>query len=143
MVLVNYNNPANAVLQIFDEADLVFILGVFSDESGFWIGKASLRSWRQLALDQLEEDEEETKHNNSKVNGEKSSSAGFKGTETCRFCLWLLLQSFICLFSFFFFLLADGVKGDNEEGDGEEMKNFNEDILCYHGLFSLWIKLKN
>uniref|UniRef100_A0A673FVS7 Ubiquitin carboxyl-terminal hydrolase 48 n=1 Tax=Sinocyclocheilus rhinocerous TaxID=307959 RepID=A0A673FVS7_9TELE len=69
-----------------------------SDESGFWIGKASLRSWRQLALDQLEEDEEETKHNNSKVNGEKSS-----------------------------------IKGDNEDGDGEEMKNFNEDILCYHG----------
>ncbi|KTG32657.1 hypothetical protein cypCar_00018321 [Cyprinus carpio] len=77
-----------------------------SDESGFWIGKASLRSWRQLALDQLEEDEEETKHNNSKVNGEKSSSAGAK---------------------------ADGVKGDNEDRDGEEMKNFNEDILCYHG----------
>uniref|UniRef100_A0A8C1VWP7 Ubiquitin carboxyl-terminal hydrolase 48 n=1 Tax=Cyprinus carpio TaxID=7962 RepID=A0A8C1VWP7_CYPCA len=71
-----------------------------SDESGFWIGKASLRSWRQLALDQLEEDEEETKHNNSKVNGEKST---------------------------------DGVKGDNEDRDGEEMKNFNEDILCYHG----------
>lgn len=40
------------------------------------------------------------------------------------------------------FLLADGVKGDNEDRDGEEMKNFNEDILCYHGLFSLWIKLK-
>uniref|UniRef100_A0A8C1R4L2 Ubiquitin carboxyl-terminal hydrolase 48 n=2 Tax=Cyprinus carpio TaxID=7962 RepID=A0A8C1R4L2_CYPCA len=77
-----------------------------SEESGFWIGKASLRSWRQLALDQLEEDEEETKHNNSKINGEKSSSAGAK---------------------------ADGVKGDNEDRDGEEMKNFNEDILCYHG----------
>uniref|UniRef100_A0A673HNW0 Ubiquitin carboxyl-terminal hydrolase 48 n=1 Tax=Sinocyclocheilus rhinocerous TaxID=307959 RepID=A0A673HNW0_9TELE len=72
-----------------------------SDESGFWIGKASLRSWRQLALDQLEEDEEETKPNNSKVNGERS------------------------------------IKGDNEEGDGEEMKNFNEDILCYHGGLSI------
>lgn len=72
----------------------MFILGVFSDESGFWIGKASLRSWRQLALDQLEEDEEETKHINSKVNGEKSSSAGSKGTETCRCPLWLLLLSF-------------------------------------------------
>uniref|UniRef100_A0A671TAH7 Ubiquitin carboxyl-terminal hydrolase 48 n=1 Tax=Sinocyclocheilus anshuiensis TaxID=1608454 RepID=A0A671TAH7_9TELE len=72
-----------------------------SDESGFWIGKASLRSWRQLALDQLEEDEEETKPNNSKVNGERSSSAGSK------------------------------------EGDGEEMKNFNEDILCYHGGLSI------
>lgn len=81
-----------------------------SDESGFWIGKASLRSWRQLALNQLEEDEEETKHINSKVNGEKSSSAGSK---------------------------ADGVKGENEEGGGEEMKNFNEDILCYHGGLSI------
>uniref|UniRef100_A0A671T6V9 Ubiquitin carboxyl-terminal hydrolase 48 n=1 Tax=Sinocyclocheilus anshuiensis TaxID=1608454 RepID=A0A671T6V9_9TELE len=49
-----------------------------SDESGFWIGKASLRSWRQLALDQLEEDEEETKPNNSKVNGERSTD-GVKG----------------------------------------------------------------
>ncbi|KAI2659049.1 Ubiquitin carboxyl-terminal hydrolase 48 [Labeo rohita] len=72
--------------------------------------EASLRGWRQLALDQLEEDEEEMKHNNSKVNGEKSSSAGTK---------------------------ADGVKGDNEDGDGEEMKNFNEDILCYHGGLSI------
>uniref|UniRef100_A0A8C1VV87 Ubiquitin carboxyl-terminal hydrolase 48 n=1 Tax=Cyprinus carpio TaxID=7962 RepID=A0A8C1VV87_CYPCA len=64
-----------------------------SEESGFWIGKASLRSWRQLALDQLEEDEEETKHNST--------------------------------------------DGDNEERDGEEMKNFNEDILCYHGGLSI------
>uniref|UniRef100_A0A8C9U876 Ubiquitin carboxyl-terminal hydrolase 48 n=1 Tax=Scleropages formosus TaxID=113540 RepID=A0A8C9U876_SCLFO len=37
---------------------------------GFWVGKASLRSWRQLALEQLEEDEEETKHTNGKTNGE-------------------------------------------------------------------------
>ncbi|XP_067243976.1 ubiquitin carboxyl-terminal hydrolase 48 isoform X1 [Chanodichthys erythropterus] len=80
-----------------------------SDELGFWIGKASLRSWRQLALDQLEEDEEETKHNNSKINGEKSSSPGAK---------------------------VDGVKGDDDR-DGEEMKNFNEDILCYHGGLSI------
>ncbi|XP_055040439.1 ubiquitin carboxyl-terminal hydrolase 48 isoform X1 [Misgurnus anguillicaudatus] len=86
-------------------------VGMLSDEPGFWIGKASLRSWRQLALDQLEEDEEKTKHNNSKVNGEKSSSPGAK---------------------------ADGGKGDSEEGDvSEEMKNFNEDILCYHGGLSI------
>ncbi|XP_013885848.1 ubiquitin carboxyl-terminal hydrolase 48 isoform X1 [Austrofundulus limnaeus] len=37
---------------------------------GFWVSKASLRSWRQLALDQLEEDEIETQHNNSKTNGQ-------------------------------------------------------------------------
>lgn len=67
-------------VKMIDKAESVYILGLFSEESGFWIGKASLRSWRQLALDQLEEDEEETKHNNSKINGEKSSP-GTKGTE--------------------------------------------------------------
>lgn len=76
---------------MFDEADLVSVLGVFSDELGFWIGKASLRSWRQLALDQLEEDEEETKHSNSKINGEKSSSPGAKGMEAYRWSFCLLL----------------------------------------------------
>uniref|UniRef100_A0A671W659 Ubiquitin carboxyl-terminal hydrolase 48 n=1 Tax=Sparus aurata TaxID=8175 RepID=A0A671W659_SPAAU len=37
---------------------------------GYWVGKASLRSWRQLALDQLEEDEHETKHSNGQTNGQ-------------------------------------------------------------------------
>lgn len=50
----------------------------FSNEQGFWIGKASLRQWRQLALEQLEEEEEETKHNDCKTNGENSTGA--KGT---------------------------------------------------------------
>lgn len=36
----------------------------------FWVGKASLRSWRQLALDQLEEEEQGTKHNNIQTNGQ-------------------------------------------------------------------------
>lgn len=36
----------------------------------FWVGKASLRSWRQLALDQLEEDEQGIKHNNIQTNGQ-------------------------------------------------------------------------
>lgn len=44
----------------------------FSGEQGFWIGKASLRQWRQLALEQLEE-EEETKHSDCKTNGENST----------------------------------------------------------------------
>lgn len=46
----------------------------FSSEQGFWIGKASLRQWRQLALEQLEEEEEETKHSDCKTNGENSTS---------------------------------------------------------------------
>lgn len=37
---------------------------------GYWVGKASLRSWRQLALEQLEEDEHETKHSNGQTNGQ-------------------------------------------------------------------------
>uniref|UniRef100_A0A7N6AIF6 Ubiquitin carboxyl-terminal hydrolase 48 n=1 Tax=Anabas testudineus TaxID=64144 RepID=A0A7N6AIF6_ANATE len=36
---------------------------------GYWVGKVSLRSWRQLALEQLEEDEHETKHSNGQTNG--------------------------------------------------------------------------
>uniref|UniRef100_A0A4W6BWW3 Ubiquitin carboxyl-terminal hydrolase 48 n=1 Tax=Lates calcarifer TaxID=8187 RepID=A0A4W6BWW3_LATCA len=55
---------------------------------GYWVGKASLRSWRQLALEQLEEDEHETKHNLS-------------------------------------------------EGNEDEMKTFNEDIVCSHGGLSI------
>lgn len=33
------------------------------------MGKASLRSWKQLAMDQLEEDEHDTKHN-GQTNGQ-------------------------------------------------------------------------
>uniref|UniRef100_A0A8C4XRF1 Ubiquitin carboxyl-terminal hydrolase 48 n=1 Tax=Falco tinnunculus TaxID=100819 RepID=A0A8C4XRF1_FALTI len=36
---------------------------------GFWVGKASLRSWRQLALEQLNEQDEDTEHSNGKMNG--------------------------------------------------------------------------
>uniref|UniRef100_A0A3P9Q730 Ubiquitin carboxyl-terminal hydrolase 48 n=1 Tax=Poecilia reticulata TaxID=8081 RepID=A0A3P9Q730_POERE len=37
---------------------------------GYWVGKTSLRSWRQLALEQLEEDEQESKHSNGQTNGQ-------------------------------------------------------------------------
>ncbi|KAL7837137.1 hypothetical protein SRHO_G00268480 [Serrasalmus rhombeus] len=77
-----------------------------SGDEGFWVGKASLRQWRQLALEQLEEEEEETKHTNCKTNGEKPTSATTK----------------------------DGLK---EDGDVDEMKTFNEDILCCHGGLSI------
>ncbi|XP_066546567.1 ubiquitin carboxyl-terminal hydrolase 48 isoform X3 [Amia ocellicauda] len=71
---------------------------------GFWIGKASLRSWRQLALEQLEEEEEETKHTNGKTNGQGPEVLGAK----------------------------DGSVPESKE-DREENLNFNEDILCPHG----------
>uniref|UniRef100_A0A674BXK2 Ubiquitin carboxyl-terminal hydrolase 48 n=1 Tax=Salmo trutta TaxID=8032 RepID=A0A674BXK2_SALTR len=68
-----------------------------SDE-GYWVGKTSLRSWRQLALEQLDEDEEETKHIDGKSNGEGPAIT---------------------------------------DEDEEEMKTFNEDILCRHGGLSI------
>uniref|UniRef100_A0A671W7C8 Ubiquitin carboxyl-terminal hydrolase 48 n=1 Tax=Sparus aurata TaxID=8175 RepID=A0A671W7C8_SPAAU len=65
---------------------------------GYWVGKASLRSWRQLALDQLEEDEHETKHSNGQTNGQ--------GPHT---------------------------NNKLSEGNEDDMKTFNEDIVCCHG----------
>uniref|UniRef100_A0A8D3DLY1 Ubiquitin carboxyl-terminal hydrolase 48 n=1 Tax=Scophthalmus maximus TaxID=52904 RepID=A0A8D3DLY1_SCOMX len=59
---------------------------------GYWVGKASLRSWRQLALEQLEEDEHGTKYN--------------FGSEL-------------------------------SEGNEDDMKTFNEDIVCTHGGLSI------
>uniref|UniRef100_A0A8C9YXK0 ubiquitinyl hydrolase 1 n=1 Tax=Sander lucioperca TaxID=283035 RepID=A0A8C9YXK0_SANLU len=69
---------------------------------GYWVSKSSLRSWRQLALEQLEEDEHETKHNNGQINGQgpHNNSKGRKGNE-------------------------------------DEMKTFNEDIVCCHGGLSI------
>ncbi|XP_075461958.1 ubiquitin carboxyl-terminal hydrolase 48 isoform X1 [Ascaphus truei] len=42
---------------------------VNSDE-GFWVGKSSLRSWRQLAIEQLHQQEVEFDESNGKVNGD-------------------------------------------------------------------------
>ncbi|XP_075869327.1 ubiquitin carboxyl-terminal hydrolase 48 isoform X1 [Nelusetta ayraudi] len=78
----------------------------FSGE-GYWVGKASLRSWRQLALDQLEEDEHETKHSNGQTNGQGPH------TDSKEFGAELL------------------------EGQEDEMKTFNEDIICTHGGLSI------
>uniref|UniRef100_A0A672YF54 Ubiquitin carboxyl-terminal hydrolase 48 n=1 Tax=Sphaeramia orbicularis TaxID=375764 RepID=A0A672YF54_9TELE len=68
---------------------------------GYWVGKASLRSWRQLALEQLEEDEHKTKHSNGETNGQGPHS------------------------------------NSSKEGNEEEMKTFNEDIVCSHGGLSI------
>uniref|UniRef100_A0A671W7C3 Ubiquitin carboxyl-terminal hydrolase 48 n=1 Tax=Sparus aurata TaxID=8175 RepID=A0A671W7C3_SPAAU len=69
---------------------------------GYWVGKASLRSWRQLALDQLEEDEHETKHSNGQTNGQ--------GPHT---------------------------NNKLSEGNEDDMKTFNEDIVCCHESLSI------
>ncbi|XP_011473515.1 ubiquitin carboxyl-terminal hydrolase 48 isoform X1 [Oryzias latipes] len=75
---------------------------------GYWVGKASLRSWRQLALEQLEEDEHEGKHSDSQTNGQGPHTNNIK-----EFC------------------------SDLSGGTEEEMKTFNEDILCSHGGLSI------
>ncbi|XP_031424419.1 ubiquitin carboxyl-terminal hydrolase 48 isoform X2 [Clupea harengus] len=72
---------------------------------GLWVGKLSLRIWRQLALEQLEDDEEHTKHGDHKTNGDRSNITRSKGAKTI----------------------------DGEDVDTEGMKIFNEDILCPHG----------
>uniref|UniRef100_H3BXY1 Ubiquitin carboxyl-terminal hydrolase 48 n=1 Tax=Tetraodon nigroviridis TaxID=99883 RepID=H3BXY1_TETNG len=73
----------------------------------FWVGKASLRSWRQLALDQLEEDEQGIKHNNVQTNGQgPHTNSKESGPEL-------------------------------SEGNEDEMKTFNEDIVCSHGGLSI------
>ncbi|RVE72864.1 hypothetical protein OJAV_G00043450 [Oryzias javanicus] len=71
---------------------------------GYWVGKASLRSWRQLALEQLEEDEHEGKLSDGQTNGQGPHTNNIKE-------------------------FSSQVSGNTEE----EMKTFNEDILCSHG----------
>uniref|UniRef100_A0A669D1D5 Ubiquitin carboxyl-terminal hydrolase 48 n=1 Tax=Oreochromis niloticus TaxID=8128 RepID=A0A669D1D5_ORENI len=76
--------------------------------AGFWVGKASLRSWRQLALEQLEEDEHETTHNNSQTNGQGPHTNNSKEFSS-----------------------------ELSECTEDEMKTFNEDIVCSHGGLSI------
>ncbi|XP_076124826.1 ubiquitin carboxyl-terminal hydrolase 48 isoform X2 [Alosa pseudoharengus] len=76
---------------------------------GFWVGKLSLRIWKQLAFEQMEEDEEHTKHGAHKTNGDRSNIIVSKGAKTT----------------------------DREDMDTEGMKTINEDILCPHGGLSI------
>ncbi|KAJ3602666.1 hypothetical protein NHX12_030415, partial [Muraenolepis orangiensis] len=65
-------------------------------------------SWRQLAMEQLEEDEQQTMHGNGQTNGQASHSSNHKEY------------------------------GPHLPEDGDEaMKTFNEDILCTHGGLSI------
>ncbi|CAL8256701.1 unnamed protein product [Arctogadus glacialis] len=79
-----------------------------SSEEGYWVGKSSLRSWRQLAMEQLEEDEQETMHGSGQTNGQAAHSRFNKE-------------------------YGPHLPEDSEEA----MKTFNEDILCTHGGLSI------
>lgn len=46
-----------------------FIFSLFLSNDGFWVGKSSLRSWRQLALEQLDEQDGDADQSNGKMNG--------------------------------------------------------------------------
>uniref|UniRef100_A0A4W5MWE7 Ubiquitin carboxyl-terminal hydrolase 48 n=1 Tax=Hucho hucho TaxID=62062 RepID=A0A4W5MWE7_9TELE len=54
-----------------------------SDE-GYWVGKTSLRIWRQLALEQLDEDEEETKHIDENQDEDEEEMKTFNKDILCR-----------------------------------------------------------
>lgn len=71
---------------------------------GYWVGKTSLRSWRQLAFEQLEEAEDKTKHSNGETNGRSPTPNNNKE-----------------------------FRPENLEGNEEDMKILNEDIVCSHG----------
>lgn len=46
-----------------------FTWSLFRSSDGFWVGKSSLRSWRQLALEQLDEQDGDVDQSNGKMNG--------------------------------------------------------------------------
>ncbi|XP_060115140.1 ubiquitin carboxyl-terminal hydrolase 48 [Heteronotia binoei] len=46
---------------------------VQGDDEGFWVGKSSLRSWRQLALELLDTPEEDADQSNGNMNGDAKS----------------------------------------------------------------------
>lgn len=71
---------------------------------GYWVGKTSLRSWRQMALEQLEVAEHETQHSNGETNGQGPNTNSNKDFTS-----------------------------DNFKGNEEDMKILNEDIICSHG----------
>ncbi|XP_061688495.1 ubiquitin carboxyl-terminal hydrolase 48 isoform X3 [Syngnathoides biaculeatus] len=75
---------------------------------GYWVGKTSLRSWKQLALEQLEKDEHESKTSNGQSNGKGRDA---NSSQDCG--------------------------PELSEGNEEEMKMFNEDLVCSHGGLSI------
>uniref|UniRef100_A0A674KFZ2 Ubiquitin carboxyl-terminal hydrolase 48 n=1 Tax=Terrapene triunguis TaxID=2587831 RepID=A0A674KFZ2_9SAUR len=51
---------------------------------GFWVGKSSLRSWRQLALEQLNEQDDDADQNNGKMNGDAQNKGSYESNEEKR-----------------------------------------------------------
>ncbi|XP_072571838.1 ubiquitin carboxyl-terminal hydrolase 48 isoform X3 [Paramormyrops kingsleyae] len=95
----------NQLNKDYKEVSSLMKIPVKSNE-GFWVGKASLRCWRQLALEQLEDSQKETHQPNGKTNGEGPEISALQDT-------------------------------DSKDQENEEMKTFNEDILCLHGGMSI------
>lgn len=79
-------------------------LFVFHSGEGYWVGKASLRSWRQLALDQLEEDEQETQHSNGQTNGQGPHTNNSKGKG-----MVMILILLLCYLVFYVFIFLKSV----------------------------------
>lgn len=70
---------------------------VYISAEGYWVCKASLRNWKKLALDQLEEDKLDdkldTKHSNGQTNGQ-SPQTNSKGEQNECVSLSLILFLF-------------------------------------------------
>lgn len=54
-----------------------FTFSLFLSSDGFWVGKSSLRSWRQLALEQLDEQDGDADQSNGKMNGNTLNKGTF------------------------------------------------------------------
>uniref|UniRef100_A0A8C3T7W9 Ubiquitin carboxyl-terminal hydrolase 48 n=1 Tax=Chelydra serpentina TaxID=8475 RepID=A0A8C3T7W9_CHESE len=50
---------------------------------GFWVGKSSLRSWRQLALEQLNEQDDDADQSNGKMNGDAQNKGSLYAEQKC------------------------------------------------------------
>uniref|UniRef100_A0A8B9TD90 Ubiquitin carboxyl-terminal hydrolase 48 n=1 Tax=Anas platyrhynchos TaxID=8839 RepID=A0A8B9TD90_ANAPL len=102
---------------------------------GFWVGKASLRSWRQLALEQLNEQDEDAEHSNGKMNGnaqnkdelseekrEEEEELNFNEDIVCPHANNITLLLTVDTWSRFWFSLPNAVEKSNIilEREGEE-----------------------
>lgn len=71
--------PTKSCIFVFKVFYLPVCVSVSTSGDGYWVGKASLRSWRQLALEQLEKDEHESEPSNGQSNGNGSHANNSQG----------------------------------------------------------------
>ncbi|KAM8927094.1 ubiquitin carboxyl-terminal hydrolase 48 isoform 3-T3 [Pelodytes ibericus] len=89
-----------------DHKTIATLVKVTADSGeGFWVGKGSLRRWRQLATEQLDQQHDELDQNNGHIHGDSLK----KGT------------------------VSPAPAGPGKKREAECDLGFNEDIICQHG----------